>query len=289
MATYAIGDIQGCHASLQMLLQIIGFSPARDRLWLVGDLVNRGPDSLAVLRWARQHAQALHVVLGNHDLHALAVAEGCIEPSRSDTLQELLAAPDGAELLQWLRGCRMAHGEGEYLMVHAGVLPQWGAAHTLGLAAEVEAVLHGAGYRDFLAHMYGNHPNHWEDGLRGIGRLRVITNALTRLRVCTPDGRMDFRFKGELPDVPAGLLPWFDVPGRKSVASTLVSGHWSALGLRLRDNLIALDTGCLWGGRLTAVRLEDRRVYQVPCDTADAAKRRWTAQPAAPGGGAPAR
>lgn len=277
MATYAIGDIQGCHTTLLQLLQSIGFSSARDRLWLVGDLINRGPDSLAVLRWARQHAQALHVVLGNHDLHALAVAEGYVAPHRSDTLQELLAAPDGALLLQWLRGCSLAHGEGEYLMVHAGVLPQWDAACTLALAAEVEAVLQGADYRDFLAHMYGNHPNHWEDGLHGMGRLRVITNALTRLRVCTPAGEMDFRFKGALPDVPAGLLPWFDVPGRRSAGSTLVFGHWSALGLQLRHNLIALDTGCLWGGRLTALRLEDRRVYQVPCAAADAVGKRWNA------------
>lgn len=277
MATYAIGDIQGCFTTLQQLLQLIGFNPLRDRLWLVGDLINRGPDSLAVLRWARQNAQSLFVVLGNHDLHALIVAEGFVAPHRSDTLQELLAAPDGVALLQWLRSCCLAHGVAEYLMVHAGVLPQWDAARTLELAAEVEAMLHGPNYRDFLAHLYGNHPNRWDDGLRGASRLRVITNALTRLRVCSPGGAMDFRFKGKLPDVPDGLLPWFDVPGRRSACSTLVFGHWSELGLLLRDNLIALDTGCIWGGKLTAVRLEDRRVYQMPRAAADAARRQWTA------------
>lgn len=277
MATYAVGDIQGCFTSFTHLLEQIGFSASRDRLWLVGDLINRGPDSLAMLRWARQHDTVLQVVLGNHDLHALAVAEGFVPAHRYDTLQSLLAAPDRAELLEWLRGRRMAHAEGDYLMVHAGVLPQWDAPQALDLAGEVEAVLRGGDYRHFLAHMYGNHPNHWQDDLYGMSRLRVITNALTRLRVCTAKGEMDFRFKGELPDIPAGLMPWFEVEGRRSADRTLLFGHWSALGLMVRDNLIALDTGCLWGGQLSALRLEDRHVFQVPCAAADAVKKQWHA------------
>lgn len=273
MATYAVGDIQGCYTTFTHLLQAIGFSAARDRLWLVGDLINRGPDSLAVLRWAREHQHALRVVLGNHDLHALAVAGGHAEEKHQDTLQPLLAAPDRAELLDWLRTRSLAHGEGEYLMVHAGVLPQWDARQTLELAQEVEAELRGPGHDQFFAHMYGNQPNRWDDKLHGMARLRLITNALTRLRVCHPDGSMDFRFKGELPDVPPGLLPWFDLAGRRSRGSAVLFGHWSALGLLLRDDVIGLDTGCLWGGQLTALRLEDRCLFQVPSAPADSVKR----------------
>ncbi|HQR50991.1 MAG TPA: symmetrical bis(5'-nucleosyl)-tetraphosphatase [Methylophilaceae bacterium] len=277
MATYAVGDIQGCYTSFTHLLQHIGFSPVRDRLWLVGDIINRGPDSLAVLRWAMQHQDSLEVVLGNHDLHALALAEGFVEAHRYDTVQALFEAPDREELLTWLRGRRMAHAEGEYLMVHAGVLPQWDASLTLTLAAEVETVLRSDDYRYFLSHMYGNHPNRWDGELRGMSRLRVITNALTRLRVCTLTGDMDFRFKGELSNIPAGYLPWFELENRNSSGSTLLFGHWSALGLLVRDNLIGLDTGCLWGGQLSAMRLEDRRVFQVPCAAEDAIKKIWRA------------
>lgn len=273
MATYAVGDIQGCFTTFTHLLELIGFSPSRDRLWLVGDLINRGPDSLSVLRWARLHQNSLQVVLGNHDLHALAVAGRHVEAKHQDTLQPLLAAQDSTALLDWLRTRPLAYGEDEYLMVHAGVLPQWSAQQTLELAAEVEAALRGAEHQHFLARMYGNQPDQWRDELRGMRRLRIITNALTRLRVCTMDGVMDFHFKGELPQLPAGLLPWFDVPGRRSASSTLLFGHWSALGLLLRDKVIGLDTGCLWGGQLTAVRLEDRRLFQVPSAPADAVRR----------------
>lgn len=274
MATYAIGDIQGCFTSFQNLLQEIGFNPQTDRLWLVGDLINRGPGSLSVLRWMSSHRSSIVCVLGNHDLHTLAIAEGFVDVGRYDTLQELFRALDVQELMQWLRFQNMAHAEGDYLMIHAGVLPQWDAAQTLALAAEVEAVLHGQDYRYFLSRMYGNTPDHWDDGLRGMGRLRVITNALTRLRVCSPMGKMEFRFNGEVKDTPPGYLPWFEVPGRKSGDSVLIFGHWSALGLMMRDNLIALDSGCLWGGSLSAMRLEDRRVFQVPCAADDQAKRR---------------
>ncbi len=277
MATYAIGDLQGCYTSFLQLLQHIGFNAGRDRLWLVGDLINRGPGSLEVLRWAQAHDASLHVVLGNHDLHALAVAEGFVEAHRHDTLHPLLAAPDRDALLAWLRTRHMAYAEDDYLMVHAGLLPQWTSEEALGYGREVERVLQGANYRDFFAHMYGNHPNHWEDTLSGMSRLRVITNALTRLRVCHPDGAMDFRFKGEVQDIPAGMTAWFDMPDRRSTEKTIVFGHWSALGLVVRDNLIALDTGCLWGGQLTAMRLEDRRVFQVPCASEDAIKKIWHA------------
>jgi bis(5'-nucleosyl)-tetraphosphatase (symmetrical) len=277
MATYAIGDVQGCFTTFLQLLEQIEFNPARDCLWLVGDLINRGPHSLEMLRWARQHEQSIRVVLGNHDLHTIAVAEGFVLAHRHDTLQPLLHAHDGPELLTWLRGQHMAYAEGDYLMVHAGVLPQWDRAQTLALAAEVESALRGAEYRHFFSHMYGNQPDAWDAGLQGMARLRVITNALTRLRVCTVSGVMDFHFKGEVQDIPEGLIPWFEVEGRRSAETTLIFGHWSALGLVMRENVMALDTGCLWGGQLTAVRLEDRAVFQVPCASGDVIKKLWHA------------
>lgn len=277
MATYAVGDIQGCYASFLQLLEETDFNPARDRLWLVGDLINRGPNSLEVLRWMVRHEACVTTVLGNHDLHALAVAEGFVEANRNDTLDPLLTAPDRESLLGWLRRQPLAHAEGDYLMVHAGVLPQWSAQDTVALAGEVEQVLRGEDYRFFLSRMYGNEPDRWLPELRGMGRLRVITNALTRLRVCTPEGRMEFRFKGELKDIPADVLPWFDVPARHSADVTVIFGHWSALGLQLRDNLVALDTGCLWGGQLSAMRLEDRQLFQVPCAPQDQVKKLWHA------------
>lgn len=263
MATYAIGDIQGCYHALQDLLARLAFNPQRDRLWLVGDLINRGSGSLQVLRWCHQHQHALRVVLGNHDLHALVVAEGIVAAHRGDTLDELLNAHDSRKLLTWLRGQHLIYREGDYLMVHAGLLPQWTAEQALSYAAEVERVLHGDDYLDFLRHMYGNLPDHWDDGLSGIARLRIITNAATRLRVCSPSGQMEFKFKGELQDIPAGYMPWFDVPHRASKNTQIIFGHWSALGLQQRENIYALDTGCLWGGKLTAMNLETKAVTQV--------------------------
>ncbi len=274
MATYAIGDIQGCFAELRELLQKIGFSPEQDQLWLVGDLVNRGPDSLAVLRWARDMGDAAVTVLGNHDLHLLAVAEGLAKHGRNDTLQEIMAAPDREELLAWLRNQRLLHAEGNHVLVHAGLLPQWTVAQAAALAREVENMLRGKNYRNFLARMYGNSPNRWEDGLSGMGRFRVITNAMTRMRFITSQGVMEFAHKGPPRNPPPGYLPWFEVPGRLSAAATIVCGHWSALGLQLREGLMTLDTGCLWGGQLSAVRLEDRAVFQVAC-SAPPGTRRW--------------
>lgn len=274
MATYAIGDIQGCYHSFLNLLQQVEFNPSRDRLWLVGDLVNRGPGSLQVLRWLvdcqHQYPASITVVLGNHDLHALTVAESFVQPHADDTLQALLEAEDSDDLLYWLRHQHMAYLEDGYLMVHAGLLPQWDEELAIRLANEVEQALQSPGYRDFLARMYGNQPDRWHDELAGMDRLRVITNAMTRLRICSIDGVMELKFKGRPEDIPQGYVPWFDIPSRKSSETTLIFGHWSALGLYQGDNLYGLDTGCLWGGKLTALRLEDRQIFQVPCDSRDA-------------------
>jgi bis(5'-nucleosyl)-tetraphosphatase (symmetrical) len=265
MAIYAIGDIQGCYTELQFLLEQIQFDPAQDRLWFVGDLVNRGPDSLQVLRLVKSFGDSAITVLGNHDLHLLAVAEGAADLHRSDTLNEVLNAPDRNELLIWLRQQRLLHVEGEYVLVHAGLLPQWTVSQATGLAREVEQALRGDDYATFLKRMYGNTPHRWDDELSGFKRLRVITNALTRMRICTPRGEMEYKFKGESEKIPTGYVPWFDVPKRKSRSATLIFGHWSALGLKVTPNIIALDTGCLWGGSLTAIRLSDRKLFQVPC------------------------
>ena len=265
MATYAIGDLQGCFDPLQELLGEIGFRESADHLWFVGDLVNRGPQSLEILRFVKSLGDRAIGVLGNHDLHLLMVAEGRVKPHRKDTLGAILDAPDRDELLTWLRRLPLMHVEDEYAMVHAGLLPSWSVGKALDLARETEHALHGSNWRGLMAQMYGNQPDHWDDALSGYERLRVIINAMTRLRVCTPDGRMEFSHKGRIEDIPAGYVPWFAVPGRKSANATVICGHWSAIGLLAEKNLLALDSGCLWGGRLTAVRLEDRRIYQVSC------------------------
>lgn len=271
MATYAVGDIQGCFDSFRRLLDLCAFDPASDHLWLVGDLVNRGPRSLDTLRYVRSLGEAAVTVLGNHDLYLLMVAEGGAKfRGKDDTLQEILDAPDCGELLHWLRFQRLFHCAGEYGLVHAGLLPQWTAARALELAAEVETALRGPSYRDFILNLWGSEPAAWSDELTGWARLRVIVNAMTRLRFCTPEGVMEFHTKGEALAAPPGHLPWFEVPGRQSAASVLVTGHWSALGLRLLPNLLALDSGCLWGGHLTALRLEDRQVFQVGCSAGEA-------------------
>ena len=272
MAIYAVGDIQGCHTKLVQLLEKIRFDPQLDKLWLVGDLVNRGPDSLRVLRLVKSLGESAITVLGNHDLHLLAVAHGTSRLHRGDTLDEILNAPDREELLTWLRNQRLLHVEGEFVLVHAGLLPGWTLEQAAGLAREVEAALQSDDYVDFLAHMYGNQPNAWTDDLTGYERLRVITNALTRMRICTERGKMEFNFKAELQNIPPGYRPWFDIPERESRNSTVIFGHWSALGLLIRPKAIALDTGCLWGGPLTAIRLEDREVIQVECADSSVAK-----------------
>ena len=265
MATYAIGDLQGCYAELQDLLALTGFSRDRDRLWLVGDLVNRGPASLEVLRFVKGLGERATVVLGNHDLHLVLRADGFGRASKDDTIAPILAAPDCDELMAWLRSQPLFHVEGEYAMVHAGLLPQWSVTQALELSGEVSAALSKKKkYVDFLENMWGSKPDRWQDDLEGWDRLRVIVNAMTRMRFCSADGVMEFRAKGKPENAPAGYMPWFAVPNRASLTHTLVCGHWSALGLRTEEKLLALDTGCLWGGQLTAVRLEDRKVFQVP-------------------------
>jgi len=265
MSVYVVGDVQGCFIELQLLLKEIQFDPATDKLWFVGDLVNRGSGSLEVLRLVKSLGDNAITVLGNHDLHLLAVAAGVAQLHRSDTLDEILAAPDRDELLTWLRQQRLMYVEGANVMVHAGLLPQWSVKQAAKLAREVEAALRGEEYVAFLERMYGNTPNRWDDELSGYKRLRVITNAFTRLRVCTLEGEMEYKFKGEVEKIPAGYVPWFDLPKRASQDATVIFGHWSALGLKVSPNIIALDTGCLWGGTLTAMRLEDRQLFQVAC------------------------
>ena len=265
MATFAIGDLQGCYREFRELLDLIHFDSAKDKLWLVGDIVNRGPDSLSVLRFVKALKESLIMVLGNHDLHLLMVAAGCAKLHRNDTLQDILDAPDKDELLHWLRQQKLLHVDGNYVMVHAGLLPSWTVAQASVLANLVETTLRGENFDELCAYMYGNQPDHWEDSLQGYERLRVVINAMTRMRVCSPEGKMDFSHKGLVQDTPAGYLPWFDTPNRASREATIICGHWSALGLQIRNNLIALDTGCLWGGSLTAIRLEDRQVFQVTC------------------------
>ena len=261
MATYAIGDVQGCDEELQALLARLAFDPAHDRLWFVGDLVNRGPGSLAVLRFVRGLGERAVVVLGNHDLHLLCVAAGHAKKRDDDTLDELLAAPDAPQLLEWLRGRALLHVEHQYVMVHAGLLPQWGIAKAQALAREVESALRAPSHREFLANLYGSTPTAWRDDLAGWDRLRVIVNAMTRLRFCNAAGEMELRAKGA--KAPPGYRPWFEMRAPRELP--IICGHWSALGLKLADRLAALDSGCVWGGSLTALRLEDRNLFQVTC------------------------
>lgn len=262
MAMYLIGDIQGCDGALARLLDTVNFSPSRDTLFVLGDLVNRGPDSAAVLRRLMGYGNSARCLLGNHDLHLLAVAHGARKVGRRDTLDDLLAAPDRATLLHWLQQHPLAMqtnvGHTKLLMVHAGLLPSWTAAQTLALADEVQTVLRSAAAPAFFQSMYGNAPAAWDEALSGIDRLRVIVNALTRLRFCTPEGEMEFAHSGGASEAPAGYLPWFDVAGRRTADCTVAFGHWSTLGpkgLGERQDVLALDTGCVWGGCLSALRV----------------------------------
>lgn len=277
MSTYAIGDLQGCAASFDALLATIDFDPAVDRVWLVGDLVNRGPDSLGALRRVMALGASASVVLGNHDLHLLAVSAGIRKKSRGDTLDDILHAPDADALLDWLRRQPLAHratlhdAQGrafDALMVHAGVLPGWSADDTMRHAGELSQALARDDWRTTLTTLFGNEPDHWSDALVGADRLRVIVNALTRLRYCSNDGRIDFIAKDapvSTGSAPSGYRPWFDCDPRASRGTLVVFGHWSTLGVMLRDDVIALDSGCVWGGALTAVRLEDRACLRVTC------------------------
>lgn len=271
MAIYWVGDIQGCNAPLGRLLEQVDFSPSRDTLYVLGDLVNRGPDSAGVLRRLMDLGTAVQCVLGNHDLHLLAVAAGAGRIKPKDTLDDILQAPDRTAMLDWLRHQRMAIQAHGVLMVHAGVLPGWSAQQTLALAAEVECVLRGPDLPDFLHQMYGNSPAAWRDDLMGMDRLRVIVNALTRLRFCSADGVMEFAAKEGAHAAPEGFMPWFDVPERQTADVVVAFGHWSTLGGLQRPDVWALDTGCVWGGCLSAMRMSEKgrhEVIQVKCEQA---------------------
>lgn len=276
MALYLIGDLQGCDEPLQRLLDKIAFSPSRDTLVVLGDLVNRGPASAKVLRRMQGYGGSAHSLLGNHDLHLLGVARGARKAGKKDTLSAVLDAPDREAMLEWLRHQHMAlHrviGGGDLLMVHAGVLPQWTVDDTLRLAAELEAALRGPDVADFFRTMYGNEPAQWSDSLTGAARLRVIVNALTRMRYCTAEGVMEFESKDAATGAPKGFMPWFDVPDRKTSSATVAFGHWSTLGWVSRPDLISTDTGCVWGGCLSAVRIgatpQERELVQVKCPQA---------------------
>lgn len=275
MKTYVIGDLQGCHEQALAILERIRAHAAvagvaEPAILFAGDLINRGPDSLATLRHVRKLAMAsgglIDSVLGNHDLHLLAVAYGIRPEHKSDTLAEILHAPDRDELIDWVRQRPLAIQVQGHVLVHAGLLPQWTGAQAMALAGEVQAMLRSDGIAEFLAEMYGNEPARWSDELQGADRLRCIINAMTRLRFCSADGVMDFKMKESgTADPSTGLMPWFEVPGRRSAQETVVFGHWSALGLKLEPNLIGLDSGCVWGGQLSAVCLEDRSLLQVQC------------------------
>jgi bis(5'-nucleosyl)-tetraphosphatase (symmetrical) len=260
MATYAVGDVQGCFDELQAMLERIGFDRMRDRLWFVGDLVNRGPKSLEVLRFVKELGDCAVVVLGNHDLHLVTQNEGFERKRKDDSFGDVLEAPDANELVDWLRTRPMMHVEGNWAMVHAGLLPQWTIEKSLRLAREVEHALRAESYRDFLKNLYGSKPERWNDGLTGWDRLRVIVNAMTRMRFCTPEGLMEFHSTGKTP--PAGYVAWYET--RKDPEQAIVFGHWSMAGLQLTDKVAGLDTGCVWGGALSALRLEDRWLVQVP-------------------------
>lgn len=267
---YLIGDLQGCCDAFDRLLAEIGFSPSRDRLVVLGDLVNRGPASLATLKRLRGLGDAATCLLGNHDLHLLAVACGGRHAHRSDTLAEVLASPEREAWLDWLRSRRMAVVEGGWLCVHAGVVPQWDPAETLARAAEVEAMLASDALDDFLHVMYADEPVRWSARLEGNERLRFIINVLTRIRFVDAQGRLDLKTKEGAGGAPDGFYPWFDAPGRRTAGVPMAFGHWSTLGLVNRPDLLGLDTGCVWGGSLTAVRVDGgrREVFQVGCEQA---------------------
>jgi len=251
---YAVGDIQGCAPSLKTLVKKL---PKKSKMIFLGDLVNRGPDSLGALRQLKslQESGRAECILGNHDLHLLAIDAGLRKTKGLDTVESILKAPDRAELIHWIRNRPMALSDGNVLTVHAGVLPQWDLQQTIECAHEVEKTLRGKSYKQFLANMYGNTPNKWSNSLKGDERLRVITNALTRMRFCTSGGTMEFASKEGLENGPKGYMPWFRVPKRKTAGTLIYFGHWSTLGLLRRHNVIGLDTGCVWGGKLTAMEI----------------------------------
>lgn len=264
MATYCIGDVQGCFLELQELLKLIEFNPNKDQLWFAGDLVSRGPQSLEVLRFVKQLPNKV-VVLGNHDLHIIALHHKSVNFA-TETLQESLLAPDIDDLIDWLRRQHILYHDNKlnYLLVHAGIYPLWTLAQAKAYATEIEKILRSDNYVSFLAQMYGDQPNCWHNDLAGWDRLRFISNSFTRMRFCTLTGKIDLTYTGAIGSQPPAYLPWFQIP-RKAIRPQILFGHWSALkGETNTPNIYALDTGCVWGGSLTAMRLEDKKLYHVP-------------------------
>ncbi len=266
MSTYVVGDIQGCDDELAELLALIRFNAATDHVYFVGDLVNRGPKSAAALRRvkAMTDANAAESVLGNHDFFLIMALEGFSELHDGDTLNEVLSQPDAGELVDWLRHRPLLIEFEDKVIVHAGLLPAWTLADARMLAREIERELRGPNYRAFLRTLFGNEPRCWHDDLIGVARQRAVVNAFARLRFCTPFSEIEFKEKRDASFAPEGFSPWFKLPGRRTADTHVIGGHWSSEGLRLLPNVSLLDSGCLWGGALTAVRLQDRAVFQVP-------------------------
>lgn len=267
MSNYVIGDIQGCFKELMALLETIDFNPKQDKLWFTGDLVNRGPESLAVLRFVKQLPHPI-VVLGNHDLHLLAVAQGQAPLRKDNTLDEILVAPDCEDLFDWLRHQPLLYSALGFTLVHAGIPPQWTVNQAHNYAKEVETILQADNYRELFTHLYGDIPNQWDESLTGWPRLRLIINYFTRLRFCTAEGQLELQNKGKPNSpLPPGFMPWFKIPSRLHRGKKIIFGHWAALeGKTDEPNIFALDTGCVWGKCLTAMRLEDKALFSVPCN-----------------------
>ncbi|MBI4667268.1 MAG: symmetrical bis(5'-nucleosyl)-tetraphosphatase [Nitrospinae bacterium] len=265
MAIYAIGDIQGCFEPLQRLLAAMEFNPASDKLWLTGDMVNRGEDSLKVLRLAMSLGTSCVAVLGNHEIHMLAVYAGARHIRHKDTFQDILSAPDAGQIIDWLRRRPLLYAEGEYFLVHAGLMPQWSAQDALKHAAEAESVLRSHGWKEAMAGFFGDGPDHWDENLPGMERIRSIVNAMVRMRVITMHGKMDLSFTGPPAEAPPGYIPWSLHPGRMTKDKVVVCGHWAAQGAVIREDMIALDSGCGWKHGLTGARLDDRKMFFVMC------------------------
>ena len=267
MATYAIGDVQGCYDELMDLVALVDFDPSIDRFWFTGDLIDRGPKSLDVLRYVKGLGHAAVTVLGNHDLSLIAAAAGHRRRSKRtkrDGIDEVLEADDAAELVDWLRHRPLVHHERGHLLIHAGVLPAWSADDVLARASEVERALRSDEWRELCANMYGDEPRAWQESLAGWERVRLTINSCTRMRFCALDGSLDLEANGTVASAAPGLTPWFRVNGRAAGDATIVCGHWAMLGLHIEPNVFHLDSGCVWGGALTALRIEDREIFQVP-------------------------
>ncbi len=263
MGTYVIGDVHGCYKTLCSLLKQINFQPHTDQLWFVGDLVNRGPRNISVLKWLYDHQNHIKIVLGNHDLFLLAAYTCAIDIKHNDTIDDVLYNTDAKMLMDWLRKQSLAHYDKGHLMIHAGALPVWNRTTLCQLAGEVQTILRSDTWKTFMKKLYGNIPEQWNDALTGYDRYRTIVNALTRLRICSPEGVMNLLFKQGPSDSPNDNIPWFTAPNRQTQNTPILFGHWSALGVTQQHNVISLDSGCVWNGKLTCYRLEDKKIFQT--------------------------